>query len=105
MLEQLEAALKSTGLPVAHFGWSKAPEGDYIVYAEDGANDLLAGNHHAERAIEGTVDLFTRDDSGASQKAVEVALESLWSLAWSLNSAQLEDDTGYIHVEWVFEAV
>lgn len=103
MLDQLEMALTSTGLPFAHFGWSKAPEGDYGVFSEDGSNDLSAGNSHAETATEGTVDYFTRDDSGAPQRAIEGALESVWSLAWYLNSVQFEENTGYIHYEWVFQ--
>lgn len=103
MLERLESALTATGLPFAYFGWSKAPDGDYGVFAEDGSNDLSAGNFHAETAPEGTVDYFTRDDSGAPQRAIEAALERVAGLAWYLNSAQYEDDTGYIHYEWVFQ--
>lgn len=103
MLERLETALKETGLPFAHFGWSKAPDGDYGVFAEDGSNDLSAGNSHAETTVEGTVDYFTRDDSGAPQRAIQDALEGVEGLAWYLNSVQFEDDTGYIHYEWVFQ--
>lgn len=103
MLERLEVALTATGLPFAHFGWSKAPDGDYGVFSEDGSNDLSAGNSHAEAATEGTVDCFTRDDSGAPQRAIEAALESVEGLAWYLNSVQFEGDTGYIHYEWVFQ--
>lgn len=103
-MDELKAALDNTGLAFAHFGWSKAPAGDYGVYAEDGANDLEANNIHAERAVQGTVDYFTRDDSGAPQAAVEAALESV-PCAWYLNSIQFEEETGYIHYEWVFEVM
>ena len=51
---------------------------------------------------EGTVDYFTRDDSGTPQATIEAALEGI-PCAWYLNSVQLETDTGYIHYEWVFE--
>ena len=101
MLSDLITALDATKLPFAHFGWSKAPAGDYGVYAEDGANDLNADNLHAEKAVQGTVDYFTRDDSGAPQATIEAALEGV--CAWYLNSVQFEEDTGYIHYEWVFE--
>lgn len=102
MLENLENALRGTGLAFEHFGWSKAPAGDYGVYAEDGANDFEAGDVHAEQALVGTVDYFTRDASGACREIIEAALESS-GCAWALNSIQFEADTGYIHWEWTFE--
>lgn len=103
-MDELINALAATGCQFAHFGWSRAPEGDYGVYAEDGANDLEANNVHAERAVQGTVDYFTRDDSGAPQAAIEAALEGV-PCAWYLNSVQFEEETGYIHYEWVFEVM
>ena len=103
-MNELETALAATELKFAHFGWSKAPKGDYGVYAEDGANDLIAGNVHAERVIEGTVDYFTRDDSGTPKATIEAALDSV-PVAWKLNSIQFENDTGYIHYEWVFQVM
>ena len=103
-MDDLIAALTDTGLKFAHFGWSHAPEGDYGVYAEDGANDLIAGNAHAERAVEGTVDWFTRDDTMAAKADVEDALTAA-GCAWYLNSIQFEAETGYIHMEWVFQTV
>lgn len=102
MLDDLKTALDRTELPFAHFGWSKAPAGDYGVYAEDGSNDLEANNLHAERIIEGTVDYFTRDDTGAPKATIEAALEAS-GCAWRLESVQFEDDTGFIHFEWVFQ--
>lgn len=101
-MDELATALTNTGLPFAHFGWSKAPSGDYGVYAEDGANDLIAGNKHVEKVLQGTVDYFTRDDSGTPKATIEAALDSV-PVAWYLNSVQFENDTGYIHYEWVFE--
>jgi len=101
-MSDLVTALTNTGLKFAHFGWSKAPSGDYGVYAEDGANDLIAGNKHIEKALQGTVDYFTRDATGAPKTTIEAALDSV-PVAWYLNSIQYESDTGYIHYEWVFE--
>lgn len=101
-MDELATALTNTGLSFAHFGWSKAPAGDYGVYAEDGANDLIAGNVHIEKVLQGTVDYFTRDDSGAPKATIEAALESV-PVAYYLNSVQFESDSGYIHYEWVFE--
>ena len=104
MLDDLVTALTSTGYQFAHFAWSKAPQGDYGVYAEDGENDFLVGNHHGERALTGTVDYFTRDASDAPRDTIEDALEAS-GVAWSLVSVAFEDDTGYIHLSWDFEAV
>ena len=101
-MSELETALTATGLKFAHFGWSKAPSGDYGVFAEDGSNDLIAGNVHTERIIEGTVDYFTRDAALACKALIEAALNGC-GCAWYLNSIQFEDDTGYIHLEWVFQ--
>lgn len=101
-MDELKQALDDTGLPFAHFGWSKAPDGDYGVYAEDWERVLTADNEHRETAIQGTVDYFTRDDSGAPKTAIEQALAGL-VCSWRLESVQFENDTGYIHYEWVVE--
>ena len=127
----LEEALRSTGIPVAYAGWSKAPNNSpYLVYLEDGANDLIAGNRHVEKATRWTVDLYLRGDSvqhwaifapedadaykdldkkllavKAVVKAripVEDAFDDIGA-AWSLNSVQFEQDTGLIHIEWLVE--
>ena len=85
-MDELKNALTATGYQFAHFGWSKAPAGDYGV--------------HAERATECSVDYFTRDDTGTPKDAIETALAPF---AWYLNSIQFEEDTGYIHYEWVVQ--
>lgn len=97
------AALKATGIPVAHYGWEKDrfPSGNYIVYAEDSAADLEANGLHIERATEGTVDLFTRDYSDAAKDPVESVFESMPGIVWHLNTIQFEEDTKYVHYEWV----
>lgn len=125
-MDELIQALEATGYAFAHFGWSKAPDGDYGVYAEDGANDLVAGDRHVERCVEGTVDYFTRaidtraayahdgeayvttdgvyswTDRIPAKTAIENALNAA-RCAWYLNSIQFEADTGYVHLEWVFQ--
>lgn len=103
MLEQLKTALDATGLQFAFAAWSKAPSGDYGVYTPDGATDLEADDQHAEKAITGTVDYFTRSDGGTEKALIETALDGVEGLAWSLNSVQYENDTGYLHLEWAFE--
>lgn len=99
-IERIRTALAATGLQFAHYGWSPAPAAEYGVYAEDGAQDFLADGLHGEAGITGTIDYFTRDDSGAVQTTIQNALEGV--CAWQLLSIQYEDDTGLIHYEWEF---
>lgn len=108
MMETLKAALKSTGYEFAHYAWAsdaKQRKRDHGIYAEDGQNVLHASNGRAETAVQGTVHYFTRDDSGAPQKAIEAALEAAEGVAWYLDTIQYEQDTGFIHYAWVFECL
>lgn len=105
--DNLAAALIATGIPFAEGQWVNAGglKTDYGVYALDGAMDLGADDHHAERLCEGTVDLFTRQGPGRTEAAlVEAALDSV-GVPWRVNSVQVEDDTGYTHREWVFQCL
>ena len=100
-MDEIITILTAQGFRCAHYAWSHAPAGDYVVWAEDGANDLGADDHHVEHVTQGTLDLFTRDDSGTPRTTIEAALDG--RCAWYLNSIQFEDDSGYIHYEWVWE--
>ena len=100
MLDDLATALAGTNFSFAHHAWSGRPSGDYGVYAEDAGDDFEADDVHAEKAVQCTVDYFTRDNSGTPQTTIEAALEGL-NAPWYLNTVQYEDDTGYIHYEWV----
>ena len=104
MLERLEKALKETGYPFAHHAWDSAPDGDYGVFGEDNATSLWADGKMVEQFLGGTVDLFTRDNSDFPKEIIQSALDSL-GVPWYLNSIQYENDTMYIHYEWVFDAV
>lgn len=76
----------------------------YFVWQEDGANDLAAGNVHVERAVQGTTDLFTKQefDPWADQLGESF---SRHGVAWYLNGVDYEEDTGFFHYEWVWEVV
>lgn len=91
---------KNTSYSFAQYGWSRAPEGDYGVVSEDSGDDFIANDVHLERGTAGTVDLFTRDATSAPRDAVEAVLNSA-GVCWQLNSVQFEDDTGFIHYEWL----
>lgn len=104
MLDNLKAALTATGMKFAHYAWSSAPDGDYGVYAEDGASSVRANGQTVNQSVIGTIDYFTRDASDMPKNTIQDALNTL-DIAWYLNSIQYENDTGYIHYEWVFEVV
>lgn len=103
-MDELIAALTETEYSFAHFGWSKAPSGDYGVYAEDDQLALYADNKPVEKVLQGTIDYFTRDDTGTPQTVIEAALEK-YRVPYRMESIQFEPDSGYIHCEWVFEVV
>lgn len=76
----------------------------YFVWQEDGESVLAADDIHAECAITGTTDLFTKQEFDPWVDAFGEALSS-HGIAWSLSSVQYEDDTGFIHYEWSWEVV
>lgn len=75
----------------------------YFVWQEDGANDFDADEKHCERAITGTTDLFTKMDGDPWKSAFEASLNADDQIAWYLNSVDYEEDTGFIHYEWVWQ--
>ena len=76
----------------------------YFVWQEDGANDLAADDGHAERAVTGTTDLFTKQEFDPWGEALEASFDAA-GVAWYVNSVQYEEDTGFWHYEWVWEVV
>lgn len=76
----------------------------YFVWQEDGANDLEADGLHAERAVTGSTDLFTKQEFDPWKEEFEKALEAA-GIAWSYNSFQYEEETGFYHHEWYWEVV
>ena len=63
---------------------------------------LAADDSHAERAVTGTTDLFTKQEFDPWVDAFGEALSS-HGIAWSLSSVQYEEDTGFMHYEWSWE--
>lgn len=73
----------------------------YFVWQEEGAADLEANSRHIERAMTGTTDLFSKQEFDPWREAFEAALDNA-GIAWSLNSVQFEEDTGFWHWEWLW---
>ena len=83
--------------------WERMKSDRYFVWQEEGRNDLEAGNRHAEKAMTGTTDLFTKREFDPWVEAFEAALDADPYIAWRLNSVQYEEDTGFHNWEWVWE--
>lgn len=76
----------------------------YFVWQEDGSSDLVLDNVHAERAVTGTTDLFTKQEFDPWADEIGEALSS-FGIAWSLVSIDYEEDTGFFHYSWDWEVV
>lgn len=74
----------------------------YFVWQEDGRNDLGANNLHAESAVTGTTDLFTKQEFDPWVDALGRSLSN-HGIAWSFSSFQHEEETGFFHYEWDWE--
>lgn len=74
----------------------------YFVWQEDGSNDLEAGGGHAERAITGRTDLFTKVEFDPWADELGESFSS-HGIAWSLVSIDYEEETGFTHYSWDWE--
>ena len=80
--DRIVAAHREVTDAVSHYARIKSDR--YLVWQEDGANDLEAGGAH---------------------EALEAALDADPAIAWSKESVQYEEDTGLIHHEWRWEVL
>lgn len=103
MLERLQAALAELG-PAYHYFAKPNAEPPYLVWAEDGSEDLESDNVHSESGYSGTIDLYTKTEGDPLTAAIHDALNTL-ECAWYLESVQYEAETGLIHYEWVWGLV
>ena len=100
-LETLMNALLTVTEEVYHYT-APADSVRYIVWAEDNEVAALeADNYKAGQTIEGTIDLYTKDEDDSWIQSVPDALNTA-RIGWSLNSVQYEDETRFIHYEWLF---
>ena len=87
---------------VSHYAKMKSSR--YFVWQEDGENTLISDNADRTRAITGTTDLFTKKENDPWIEAFEQSMSN-YGIAYYLNSVQYEEDTGFIHYEWVWEVI
>jgi hypothetical protein len=101
-LAKIKTALLTVTNKVYHFDATGA-KGNYIVWAEDGQFDSLwADGAMREQTITGTIHYFTKIEFDLNFNAIQTALSNA-EISYSLNSIQFEEDTRYIHYEWVFK--
>lgn len=74
----------------------------YFVWQEDGANDLLASDRHAERTVTGSTDLYTKQEFDPWGPALEESLDAA-GIAWSRIVVEYEEDTETYHWSWDWE--
>ena len=87
---------------VSHF--ERLDSDRYFVWQEDGADGVVSDNRHSEGAVTGTTDLFTKREFDPWKEEFEESMDSI-GMAWYLHSVQYEEDTGFIHYEWVWSVI
>lgn len=101
-IRKVKEALLTVSKNVGHYKAMKVDD-HYIVWAEDAEGSAQgADNQKEEYSIQGTVDYFTKSDMDEMVEAIPEALNNA-GIAFYLNSVQYEDETDYIHYEWVWE--
>lgn len=99
-LEPIKNALLTATSDVSHYE-AVGKTDKYIVWAEDSQYDSQWSDDSMNiQIIEGTVDYFTRTENDPNVDKIQSALNKVCS--WRLNSVQYEDDTRYIHYEWLW---
>lgn len=103
-LSDLKYLLLEIGVPVFHYHAYQQSD-KYIVWAEDGEADSTSGdNKKIDQVLQGTIDYFTKTEFDPNFQVIQEKLNSA-EISWRLNSIQHEEDTGYIHYEWVWELI
>lgn len=103
-LVDLRDLLLTIGVPVYHFH-AHMQTNSYIVWAEDTQGSTsYADNHMTIQGVQGTIDYFTKTEFDPNFDLIQEKFNSV-DIAWRLNSIQHEEETGYIHYEWVWELV
>ena len=76
----------------------------YFCWQEDDGNDLLADNGHAEKAVTGYTDLFTKKEFDPWASQLEDAFDAA-GISWQRTGVTYEPDTGFFHWSWDWEVV
>lgn len=99
--EQLAAALPS--VPIGHYSYYPANGEAYVVWAEDDEGMPLDGDDIKQaQVVSGSLDYYTKEEFDATTDDIQDFFKNN-KISFRLNSVQYEDQTEYIHYEWVFE--
>lgn len=99
---KIRDALSTVSENVEHYEASNKSD-KYIVWAEDMESDSLnTDNKKSIQVIQGTIDYFTKTEGDETVDKIQNALDNA-KIPYSLSSVQYEDETNYIHYEWVWE--
>lgn len=101
-MKSLRDALVSLTEKTYHYTAPPNTDPAYIVWKEDGSNDLTASNIHAEKAWTGVVDLYTNQEFDPLVDGVPKVFERVGA-AYNLVSVDYEEETGLIHYSWDWE--
>ena len=75
----------------------------YIVWAEDSEGSSVEGdNKKRNQSIQGTIDYFTTQEFDPDVEEIQKVLSEN-EISFYLNSVQYEEESGFIHYEWVWE--
>lgn len=74
----------------------------YFVWQEDGSDDMVIDGIHAEKAVSGSTDLFTKQEFDPWRERFEEELDKAEGVFWELKSVQFEQDTKFWHYEWAW---
>lgn len=103
-LNQVKEALLTVTKEVYHYEAYKRSD-EYIVWAEESeVRAIYYNNKKEQQVIQGTIDYFTKKEGDTTVDAIQEALTA-YGISFYLNSVQYEDETQYIHYEWIFEVI
>ena len=105
-LTQGEAPETAITLPMAEDEWNTRPDAEsYGTVRLDFEADALRGNDvKTETAYEGSVDLYSRNRSGAGWvELITGTLTDHCDGCWSLDYHTYERETGLFHWQWIFQ--
>jgi hypothetical protein len=101
-LQNLKALLLTIGPPVHHY-FASGQTDNYIIWAEDSAGSALyADDRMDKQTIQGTIDYYTKTEYDTVAKQIEDTLNGS-DVSWYPGPVQHEQDTGYIHYEYIWE--
>ena len=90
------------GRAVSHAGRLQSDR--YFVWQEEEADDFCADNRHAERAVSGYTDLFTKIEFDPWADALGDAFDAA-GILWEKTGTTYEPNTGFFHHTWDWTVV